>query len=69
LKQYDPQRDKRFSGTLKLPNMPRPKLSVCILGDQQHVDEAKALNLDNMDIEALKKMNKNKKLIRKMGTV
>ena len=28
LKNYDPQKDKRFSGTVKLPYMPRPQLKV-----------------------------------------
>lgn len=27
LKNYDPQRDKRFSGTVKLPTVPRPRKS------------------------------------------
>ena len=34
LKNYDPQRDKRFSGTIKLKNIPRPKLKICVLGDE-----------------------------------
>ena len=28
LKNYDPQRDKRFSGTIKLPTVPRPGMSI-----------------------------------------
>ncbi|KAL2847990.1 hypothetical protein BJX68DRAFT_239228 [Aspergillus pseudodeflectus] len=28
LKNYDPQRDKRFSGTIKLPTVPRPNMSI-----------------------------------------
>jgi len=28
LKNYDPQRDKRFSGTIKLPTIPRPGMSI-----------------------------------------
>ena len=28
LKNYDPQRDKRFSGTVKLPTIPRPRKSI-----------------------------------------
>lgn len=28
LKNYDPQRDKRFSGTIKLPTVPRPGMNV-----------------------------------------
>ncbi|XP_029549252.1 60S ribosomal protein L10a isoform X1 [Salmo trutta] len=69
LKNYDPQKDKRFSGTVRLKTTPRPKFSVCILGDQQHCDEAKAAELPHMDIEALKKLNKNKKMVKKLGVV
>jgi ribosomal protein L1 len=28
LKNYDPQRDKRFSGTIRLPSIPRPNMSI-----------------------------------------
>ncbi|XP_075160524.1 ribosomal protein L10Ab [Haematobia irritans] len=67
LKNYDPQKDKRFSGTVKLKHIPRPKMKVCVLGDQQHCDEAKANNVECMDAEALKKLNKNKKLVKKLA--
>jgi len=67
LKNYDPQKDKRFSGTVKLRNMPRPNMKVCILGDQLHCDEAEAQNMPWMDVEALKKLNKNKKLVKKLA--
>merc|ERR1712154_105127 len=52
LKNYDPQKDKRFSGTVKLKHVPRPKFTVCVLGDQAHIDEAKS---------------KNKKLVKKLA--
>ncbi|KAJ6645521.1 60S ribosomal protein L10a [Pseudolycoriella hygida] len=67
LKNYDPQKDKRFSGTVKLKNIPRPKMQVCILGDQAHCDEAAAAGYPYMDAEALKKLNKNKKLVKKLA--
>uniref|UniRef100_A0A4D5R9T5 Large ribosomal subunit protein uL1 n=1 Tax=Scolopendra viridis TaxID=118503 RepID=A0A4D5R9T5_SCOVI len=67
LKNYDPQKDKRFSGTVKLKYIPRPNFTVCILGDQQHCDEAKANNIPYMDVEALKKLNKNKKSVKKLA--
>lgn len=44
-------------------------MSVCVLGDQQHIDEANANGIPCMDVEALKKLNKNKKLIKKLGIV
>merc|ERR1712190_253164 len=58
LKNYDPSKDKRFSGTVKLRHVPRPKFSVCMFGDQQHCDEAKAKGIPFMSAEDLKKLNK-----------
>lgn len=51
----------------RLKYIPRPKMQVCILGDQQHCDEAKANDVPFMDAEALKKLNKNKKLVKKLA--
>eukprot|EP00824_Muranothrix_gubernata_P017305 TRINITY_DN35538_c0_g1_i1.p1 TRINITY_DN35538_c0_g1~~TRINITY_DN35538_c0_g1_i1.p1 ORF type:complete len:264 (+),score=45.61 TRINITY_DN35538_c0_g1_i1:43-834(+) len=65
LKDYDPQKDKRFSGTVKLPNIPRPKMKICIIGDAAHIEEASKLGIDTMSVEGLKKFNKNKKQIKK----
>merc|ERR1711983_472178 len=67
LKNYDPQKDKRFSGTVKLRHIPRPKFSVCIFGDQQHCDEAKEEGIPNMSADDLKKLNKQKKLVKKLA--
>jgi len=53
LKNYDPAKDKRFSGSVKLPNIPRPKLRICILGDANHCDQAKANDIPFMDVGAL----------------
>merc|ERR1711875_108688 len=55
LKNYDPQKDKRFSGTVKLKHVPRPKFKVCVLGDQQHCDEAKSKGIPSMSADDLKK--------------
>ncbi|XP_054512618.1 large ribosomal subunit protein uL1-like [Pan troglodytes] len=67
LKNYDPQKDKRFSGTVRLKSTLHPKFSVCVLGKQQHCDEAKAVDSPHMDIKALKKLNRNKKLVKKLA--
>merc|ERR1712230_204240 len=67
LKNYDPQRDKRFSGTIRLPVVPRPGMSICILGDQHDIDRAKHGGLEYMSADDLKKLNKNKKLIEKLA--
>ncbi|KAI9363000.1 ribosomal protein L1-like protein [Zopfochytrium polystomum] len=67
LKNYDPQRDKRFSGTVKLPHVPRPAMKLCILADAADADSARVISLDSMSVEDLKKLNKNKKLIKKLA--
>ena len=67
LKDYDPSKDKRFTGTVRLPNVPRPKLKICVIADAKHEDEAKKNNID-VDVttlDALKKFNKDKKLVKK----
>ncbi|KAI1026479.1 hypothetical protein LB505_005333 [Fusarium chuoi] len=40
LKNYDPQRDKRFSGTIRLPSIPRPNMSIWY---GQRIDRAKRI--------------------------
>merc|ERR1712193_4435 len=67
LKHGDPQKDKRFSGTVKLKHVPRPKFKVCVLGDQQHCDEAKSKGIACMSADDLKKLNKNKKEVKKLA--
>lgn len=58
-----------FFYLFRLKHIPKPKMQVCVLGDQQHCDEAKANNVPFMDVEALKKLNKNKKLVKKLGII
>ena len=41
LKNYDPMRDKRFSGTVKLPIVPRPGMSIW------YVNNGRALSLES----------------------
>jgi large subunit ribosomal protein L10Ae len=67
LKNYDPQKDKRFSGTVRLKHVPKPKMRVCVLGDAAHCDEAKAGGIPCMTVDELKKLNKDKKLVKKLA--
>ena len=67
LKNYDPQKDKRFAGNIKLPHIPRLKMRICVLGDAYHCEKAAGLGLDFKNAEGLKNFNKNKKLIKKFG--
>jgi large subunit ribosomal protein L10Ae len=67
LKNFDPSRDKRFSGTVRLRYVPKPKFTVCVLGDERHCDEARANNIAAMTIDDLKRLNKDKKQVRKLA--
>jgi len=67
LKDYDTQRDKRFSGSVKLPNVPRPRMQVCVIGDAAHCEQAEKLGIAFKTIDDLKKLNKNKKLVKKLA--
>lgn len=65
LKDYDPKKDKRFSGSMKLPNVCKDSFKICIIGDVAHIDEATLIGLDTMSMDDLKKFNKDKKLIKR----
>jgi large subunit ribosomal protein L10Ae len=67
LKNYDPVRDKRFSGTFRLPKIPRDKLKCCVLGSAAHCEQADRIGVDHMSVEDLKKLNKNKKMVKKLA--
>jgi len=67
LKNYDPNKDKRFAGAIRLPSIPRPKFSVCVIGDAKHLGECKDQKIPALSEDDLKKMNKNKKLVKKLA--
>lgn len=67
LKNYDPAKDKRFSGVVKLSNPTKFKQNVCVLGDAFHMDIAKKAGLPCMDVEALAALKKDKKLVKKLA--
>ena len=67
LKNYDPQRDKRFSGTFRLPEIPRPNLKCCVLGNAAHCEQADRIEVAQMSADDLKKLNKNRKLVKKLA--
>nr|KAF6478438.1 hypothetical protein HJG59_015800 [Molossus molossus] len=67
MKSCDPQKDKYFLGTVRLKSTPCPKFSIYVLGDQQHYDKARAMDIPHMDIEVPKKLSKNKELVKKLA--
>ena len=67
LKAYDPQKDKHFLGTIRLKSTPHHKFSMCVLWGQQHCEEVKAVAIPHMGIEVLRKLRKNKELVKKLA--
>jgi large subunit ribosomal protein L10Ae len=67
LKSYDPAKDKRFNGSLVLPHACRPRLKVCVLGDELHCDEARVAGIDFLGVEELTKFKRDKKLVKKLA--
>jgi len=67
LKGYDSTKDKRFSGTVKLPHIPRPKMKICVIADAKHIDVCQQEQIPFKSVEELKKLNKNKKLVKKLA--
>ena len=51
----------------RLRHIPRRKFRVCLLGDQQHIDDAKSKNIPAMSADDLKKLNKDKKKVKKLA--
>lgn len=42
-------------------------IQICVLGDAKHCEEASANEISSMSVDALKKLNKDKKLVKKLA--
>jgi len=67
LKNFDPSRDKRINGSVRLPFQPKRSCKVCLFGNQKHIDEAKAIGLDCQSHDELKLLKKQKKPVKKLA--
>ena len=65
LRDYDPNKDKRFNSSYPLDYNCRSNMKVCLVGTVNHIDEAKKLGLDFKSLDDLKKFNKEAKEIKK----
>ena len=65
LKDYDPQKDKRFAGSVRLPYIAKNRLKAIILGDQIHCDQAQEQGIPFIDSDGLRKFNKQRKAMKK----
>lgn len=75
LKGYDVTgKDKKFNGFIRLPVVARPRLTVCVIADAYHVEKVAEVNKTRSEddqipvqtVDDLTKLNKNKKLIKKL---
>merc|ERR1712087_2851 len=46
---------------------PRPRMKICVLGDAVHCEQAQRAGLPFKSVDDLKKLNKNKKLVKKLA--
>eukprot|EP00540_Astrosyne_radiata_P008672 CAMPEP_0116846302 /NCGR_PEP_ID=MMETSP0418-20121206/13756_1 /TAXON_ID=1158023 /ORGANISM="Astrosyne radiata, Strain 13vi08-1A" /LENGTH=232 /DNA_ID=CAMNT_0004477527 /DNA_START=39 /DNA_END=737 /DNA_ORIENTATION=- len=70
LKNYDPTKDKRFAGSMQLPHGPVRNMRVCVLATAEHSKEVADLadpRVGSQTVDDLKKLNKNKKLVKKLA--
>lgn len=67
LKNYDPSKDKRFVGNLRLPFAPKTRSSICVIGNEKHIEEARNAGITAMTEADLKLMKKDKKLVKKLA--
>jgi large subunit ribosomal protein L10Ae len=55
LKDLDLNKDKRFSGVVKLPYVIRPRLKICVIADAVHSEQCQKLGYDFITTESLSK--------------
>ena len=65
LRDYDPDKDKRFNSTTILNHQCRTNMDICVIGTIGHMEQAKELGIDALNLEDLKKFNNEAKLIKK----
>lgn len=67
LKNYDANKEKKLAGTIRLPVAPKLKYRVAIIGDAKHLEDAKNAGVPAISQDDLKKLKKDKKLVKKMA--
>ena len=65
LRDYDPNKDKRFNATCELNYPCRSNMKICLVGTVNHIDQAKGEGIDFKSLDDLKKFNRDAKEIKK----
>lgn len=64
-REYDPEKEKRFNSATLLNYPTKLKLKLCVIGTMRHVEEARALGMEAVTVDDLKKFNNEDKVIKK----
>jgi large subunit ribosomal protein L10Ae len=65
LRDYNPDKEKKFNSTVVLNHPIKRNIKICVIGTINHIDQAKALNVDFKDIDELNIISKESKLVKK----
>ena len=65
LREYNPEKDKRFNSATVLSFPTKQKLKLVLIGTLKHIEEAKAIGIEALNMDDLKKFNNEEKLIKK----
>merc|ERR1712072_487296 len=65
LRDYNPDKEKRFNSTVVLPNQAKSRQKVCVIANVTHLEQCKKNDIPCIDMDAVKKFNKQGKPIKK----
>merc|ERR1712195_209102 len=58
LRDYNPDKEKRFNSSMVLPHMAKSNIKVCVIANINHLDQCKKAGVACVDMDAIKKFNK-----------
>jgi len=65
LRDYNPDKEKRFNSTVVLPSQAKTRSKVCVIANVSHLEQCKKFGIPCIDMDAVKKFNKQGKPIKK----
>merc|ERR1719261_2216346 len=65
LRDYNPEKEKRFNSSVVLPNQAKSRQKVCVIANVTHLEQCKNAGIPCIDMDAVKKFNKQAKPIKK----
>merc|ERR1712167_193303 len=62
---YNPDKEKRFNSSVVLPHQAKSTIKVCVIGNVKHIDMCKQAGIPFIDMDGIKKFNKQGKPVKK----